>query len=189
MPVVLAIGNPGAQYAGTRHNIGFDVVDELARRKESHFRKADSRFMECRIPGGRLIKPLTYVNRTGQVVDLLLAEGLDPEDLLVVVDDLNLDVGRLRFRPTGSDGGHNGLKDIARALGSGDYARLRIGVSRHLGGDMKEHVLGVFDESEQPSVREVVSRAATALEEFLEGSTVQVLMRTWNGTRPDAGDG
>lgn len=179
--MILAIGNPGAQYAGTRHNVGFDVVDLLARHHGKSFRKAHALFMEVELLGGRLIKPLTYVNRSGQVLDLLRNEGLCLEDLLVVVDDLNLDVGRIRIRAKGSDGGHNGLKDVARALGSRDYTRLRVGVSRHDGEGMKEHVLGVFDESEICEIKGVVRRAADAVESFLNGEGAQALMRDWNG--------
>ncbi len=186
--MVLAIGNPGAAYAGTRHNIGFAVVDEVARRRKVCFRKANALFLEAETRGGRLIKPLTWVNRSGRALEVLLAGGLRPEHLLVVVDDLNLEVGRMRFRARGSDGGHNGLKDIARALGSGEYARLRIGVSHHRGGDMKEHVLGAFEESEAAGIRGVVSRAAQAVEEYLNGCSVQELMRTWNGTGPPPGE-
>lgn len=179
---MLAIGNPGAHYAGTRHNVGFAVVDELARKSGAVFRKAHPLYMAAEVQGGRLIKPLTYVNRSGQVIDLLMSEGWNPEGLLVVVDDLNLDVGRLRIRPKGSDGGHNGLKDIARALGSSAYARIRIGVSRHGEGGMKEHVLGAFEESEEEEIRGVVQRAGRAIEDYFSGEPIDVLMRNWNGS-------
>ncbi len=158
----------------------------MAQQQDVCFRKVDPLFLAAETSGGWLIKPLTYVNRTGGVLDLLQAEGLDSEGLLVVVDDLNLDVGRLRIRARGSDGGHNGLKDVARALGSGDYARLRVGVSRHSDEGMKEHVLGVFDESEMDKIRGVTSRAAQAVQDFLNGMAVQELMRTWNGLGPDS---
>lgn len=158
------------------------MVDELAKKSGVAFKKAHELFMVSEIQGGRLIKPLTYVNRSGQVLDLLLGEGWNPESLLVVVDDLNLDVGKLRIRPKGSDGGHNGLKDIARALGSSNYARLRIGVSRHGDEGMKEHVLGAFDESEEEEIRGVIKRAGLAIEDFFGGEKVDVLMRNWNGS-------
>ncbi|MFT7616995.1 MAG: PTH1 family peptidyl-tRNA hydrolase [Planctomycetota bacterium] len=154
----------------------------MAKKSGVVFRKANEFFMVAEIQGGWLVKPLTYVNRSGQVIDLLLAEEWNPEGLMVVVDDLNLDVGRLRIRPKGSDGGHNGLKDIARALGSSNYPRIRIGVSRHGEEGMKEHVLGAFDESEEEEILGVVQRAGQAIEDFFSGESVNVLMRNWNGS-------
>ena len=189
MRVALGIGNPGARYAGTRHNVGFRVLDEVVKRSGLSFRKASPLHMECRTQAGLLVKPTTYVNRSGEALELLLAEGLDAADLLVVVDDVNLAPGRLRLRARGSDGGHNGLKDLSRALGSDDFARLRIGVGGVESERLREHVLDVFDESETVFMVEAVDRAARAVEAFLDGVTVPRLMPEVNRKSIGPGEG
>ena len=139
---VLGIGNPGQRYAGTRHNIGFSIVDEVARRNEVVFRKASSLAMVADCRAGWLVKPLSYVNRSGKALESLLVDCTGENiEILVVVDDVNLDLGRLRGRAKGSDGGHKGLQDLARAWESNNFPRLRIGIGRNQGLDLKEHVL------------------------------------------------
>lgn len=143
--------------------------------------------MEADLSSGRLVKPLTYVNRTGAVLERLL-EDCDVSDLLVVVDDVNLDLGRLRVRPKGSHGGHNGLKDVERVVGSDAYGRLRIGVAA--AGDepvhLVEHVLGPFADDETDRIGRAVERAAICVEDFLEGATLERLMSLHNGYDPEA---
>lgn len=187
MRVVLGVGNPGARYAGTRHNVGFRVLDDVAHRVGLSFAKAGPLHMECRTRAGLLVKPLTYVNRSGEALRALLDMGVAREDLLVVVDDVHLVPGRLRLRAQGSDGGHGGLKDIGRALGSDEYARLRIGVGQAPGERLKEHVLAAFDESEAGFVAEAVDRAARAVEAFLDGVTVPKLISAVNRQTSDPG--
>lgn len=189
MRVALGIGNPGARYAGTRHNVGFDVLDLAARRAGLSFRKASPLHMECRTKTGLLVKPLTFVNRSGEALRLLLESGVEATDLLVVVDDIHLQPGRLRLRAKGSDGGHNGLKDLGRALGSDDYARLRIGVGGAEPERLREHVLDAFAESEAVFMTEAVDRAARAVEAFLDGVTVPMLMPEVNRKSSDLGGG
>jgi len=151
MKLVVGLGNPGKEYAGTRHNIGFEVVDHLAARlgfvgSPSEFdRQARSKFDGLALdgavylPGGGggkvlLLKPATYMNLSGRSVQAAMAfYQLAPADVLVVLDDLALPAGKIRLRPGGSDGGHNGLKDIERALGTSQYPRLRVGVQASIG--------------------------------------------------------
>lgn len=187
MRLVVAIGNPGAHYAGTRHNVGFAVVDAVVRRAGTSFRKASPLHMEAELESGRLVKPVTYVNRTGAALESLL-ESHDVEDLLVVVDDVNLDLGKLRVRPKGSHGGHNGLKDVERVVGSAAYGRLRVGVAATGEGpvDLVEHVLGSFDVDERDRIGRAIEHAAICVEDFLEGATLERLMSLHNGFDPEA---
>ena len=181
MRLVFAIGNPGADYENTRHNIGFSILDNLALKLGSSFRKVGASHMAVETEGSCLVKPLTYVNRSGEALSEILAKAeISPADFLVVVDDINLEVGKIRVRPKGSDGGHNGLKDIARAWGSSDYPRLRVGVGQQKGGDLKEYVLGAFDDSEAQVVAHAVNRAVRGLMSFLEGVPIEELMRDLN---------
>ena len=187
MRLVVAIGNPGVRYFGTRHNVGFAVVDAVARRVGRHFRKASPHHMEAELEGGLLVKPVTYVNRTGTALEPLL-ERFDLEDLLVVVDDVNLDLGRLRVRAKGSHGGHNGLRDVERVVGSAAYGRLRIGVapSGDEPFDLDEHVLGPFGDNETDTIGRAVERAADCVQDFLGGATLERLMPLHNGYDPEA---
>lgn len=167
--IVLGIGNPGPEYDGTRHNIGWRVLDELAgragarfaRSRELHAETAEARFKSAT---ALLVKPLTYVNRTGELVPglLRLSEELE-ESMLVVCDDANLSLGRIRIRRSGSSGGHNGLQSLAEGLGGVGFARLRIGIERVSGPRMKDHVLGRFDPPEEKPAAEAAARAADAV--------------------------
>ncbi len=133
MKLIVGLGNPGRKYAGTRHNVGFDALDVLAERHRLDWESgpAEALIAKWRIGGALLAKPLTFMNLSGHPVgELLRFFKIDPGDLLVIVDDVALDVGRLRARPSGSAGGHNGLKSLIGQLGSDTFARLRVGVGR-----------------------------------------------------------
>ncbi len=168
MRVILGIGNPGREYDGTRHNLGFAVLDELARRAGMPLR-AEKRFNADLVtwdgPDGRvlLVKPRTFVNRSGETAQALLAfHKLPPTDLLVVVDDLNLPTGHLRLRADGSAGGHNGLRDIEARLGQ-VYARLRCGCGPlPPGAEQVAFVLGGFHPAEREDAAKMVLKAADA---------------------------
>lgn len=175
--LIVGLGNPGPQYARTRHNIGFDLVDELARRWQaplSENRKFNGLFAEAAVPGLgklRLLKPLTYMNRSGQSIRAVLDwYKLAPEQLLVCYDDMDLPLGRIRLRLSGSAGTHNGMRSTLSHLNSQAFPRLRlgIGVPRGKGGDRHDdtvsHVLGKFAPAEQPLVEEVLRLAADAVE-------------------------
>ena len=173
MHLIVGLGNPGRKYDGTRHNVGFDVVDALARRHGAEW-EAAPRGIEALVARWRtadsvLVKPLTYMNLSGgAVVPLLQFYKIDPVDLLVLVDEVHLDLGRLRIRRSGSAGGHNGLKSLIASLGSQEFARLRIGVGRGDGRrDLADHVLAKFDADERATVAEMVDRSADAVELFV----------------------
>ena len=182
MRLVVGLGNPGRAYAGTRHNIGFDVVDALAqrlgwtRRADDFDRLSRSRFdgLAMEGPAGTqkmmLLKPLTFMNLSGRAVQAARAfYQLDQAEVLIVLDDLALPCGKLRLRPGGSSGGHNGLKDIERALGTERYPRLRLGIdppTPPLTG--KEYVLGRFTDAQRDALEPAIRRAAEAAQLWSE---------------------
>lgn len=173
MRVILGIGNPGREYDGTRHNLGFTVVDTLARRHGTSFgheKRFQADLATWESPAGRvlLVKPRTYVNLSGETAQSLLAyHKLPVADLLVLVDDLNLPTGHLRLRADGSAGGHNGLKDIAARLGPA-YPRLRLGCGPlPPGGDQVGFVLGGFRPEERADAEKMVGKAADAAEAWV----------------------
>lgn len=174
MWVVVGLGNPGREYAGTRHNIGFMVVDELARRAGVRLRagRGDFEAAEARLAGNKLwlMQPTTYVNRTGRAItQFRTAVVFDPEELLAVVDDVALPFGRLRLRASGSAGGHNGLRSILEALGTPAFPRLRAGVGAPAGEvDLADHVLGRFTRAEREALPDLVGRCADAVEAIVE---------------------
>src|SRR5690606_25557009 len=151
MKLIVGLGNPGPQYDQTRHNVGFLVLDRLAR-EHAPGTVARSRFsgvcIEARIENESvlLLKPTTFMNRSGQAVaEAIRLDKLQPaDDLLVVVDDIALSCGVIRLRPEGSAGGHNGLADIEQKLGSAQYARLRVGIDGPGQVPQKDYVLGRF---------------------------------------------
>ncbi len=170
--LVAGLGNPGREYSSTRHNVGFLVCDELARRTGGSFRsKFSGELAEVRVDGRRaaLLKPLTYMNDSGRSVGAASRFFKTPADrLLVVHDEVDLEVGRLQARLGGGLAGHNGLRSIARALGTPDFLRLRVGVGRPERGDPRpvaDFVLSPF--SEDVDVDSIVSRAADAAESLV----------------------
>jgi PTH1 family peptidyl-tRNA hydrolase len=171
MKLIVGLGNPGRKYAGTRHNVGFDVVDVLAARHgvEWEAAPAEALIAKWRSAGVLIVKPLTFMNLSGFAVgDLLRYFKVELPDLLVIVDEAQLELGRLRTRGSGSAGGHNGLKSLIEQLGTEEFARLRLGVGRGDGRrDLADHVLATFDKDEQPIVAEAIARAADAAEVFV----------------------
>ena len=167
--LVAGLGNPGREYARNRHNVGRMVVDELARRSGGSFReKFSGQLAEVRVGEGRLalLEPETYMNESGRSIAAAVRFfKVDPADLVVVHDDVDLDEGRLQARLGGGLAGHNGLRSIAQALGTQEFVRLRIGVGRPGRGDPRpvaDYVLSDFDET--TDVEELVGRAADAVE-------------------------
>jgi peptidyl-tRNA hydrolase, PTH1 family len=184
MKLVVGLGNPGEQYRGTRHNVGFDVVDLLARQHGLAFEMAPVKALQAKWrvsePGPDvvlLVKPLTFVNLTGEAVGgLCRYYKVALADLLVICDDVNLPLGRLRARAGGSDGGHNGLKSLTQHLGTSDYARLRAGVGRgELRRDLADHVLARFEPDERPGIEDAVARAASAVETWVEDGLAKMM--------------
>jgi PTH1 family peptidyl-tRNA hydrolase len=219
--IVLGIGNPGPEYDGTRHNAGFMVLDQVAARLgltfarlERHSDDGSKQFggkVKAQVSEGRrkgrsflLVKPQTYVNLSGDVAGPLLRfAGRTPESLFVIVDDLNLPLGRMRIRPSGSAGGHNGLTSIQQALGTDGYPRLRLGIGPAAAGDAKspdgggskgpraaaaslsarswpDYVLAPFLPEEREVLGRVLVRAADCVQEWLDGADLQNLMGTYN---------
>jgi PTH1 family peptidyl-tRNA hydrolase len=171
---VVGLGNPGSEYAGTRHNLGFLVVDELLRRAGVRARRGAGDYRAALAPvAGRtvlLVKPSTYVNRSGRVVRQLAAgRSIAAAELLVVLDDVYLPFGRLRLRPGGSAGGHNGMRSILEALGTEAVPRLRVGVGGPESGTaLPDWVLGPFTDAERQALGGLVGRAADGVERVVE---------------------
>lgn len=163
--LIVGLGNVGSEYEGTRHNAGFMVVDELASAAEAKWSLERHAYRaEIKVKGRQvtLIKPTTYMNLSGKAVRYWMqAEKIPLENVLVVVDDIALEVGTLRMKKQGSNGGHNGLADIEAALGSQNYCRLRIGVGNHFGrGHQIDYVLGKFTEEEMATLEPRIKDAA-----------------------------
>jgi len=169
--LIACLGNIGAEYAGTRHNAGFEVADALAIKHKTLFqsgRLAD--ITEIRLKGKMLfvIKPTTYMNLSGKSVKYWLdKEKIDISRLLVVLDDLAIPLNRLRLRPSGNDGGHNGLKSIQETLGTIDYPRLRFGIGGNYPKGMQvDFVLGKWDKTEIPTVLQKIEKSVEVIETF-----------------------
>ena len=183
MKLVVGLGNPGRKYEGTRHNVGFDVVDLLATRHHASWEAAprgiDALVARWRAEDTVLAKPLTFMNLSGAaIVGLLQFYKVDVGDLLVVVDEVNLELGRLRTRANGSAGGHNGLKSTIEQLGTQEFARMRLGVGRgDARRDLADHVLTKFDRDEREDVEAAIGRAADAVELFIAEGIGPVMNR------------
>jgi len=181
--LIVGLGNPGPRYDGTRHNVGFAVVDELGQRWSMRLtaEKFHAWFDQGEFDGHRvaLMKPSTYMNRSGQAV---VAAGrfykLELPDLLVIVDDMALPLGRLRMRASGSSGGHNGLQDILDRVGSDAWARLRLGIGPSV-GDPAVFVTTRFAGDEENEVHSMVRRAADAVEVWVRHGCEKA-MTTYN---------
>jgi peptidyl-tRNA hydrolase, PTH1 family len=183
MKLVVGLGNPGPRYAGTRHNVGFDAVDLLAKRHGAEWaaapRGAEALVATWRMGGAIFAKPLTFMNLSGAaVMPLLQFYKIEIADLLVVVDEVQLETGRIRIRPSGSAGGHNGLKSIIGSLGTDAFPRLRIGVGRgDTRRDLADHVLAKFDADERELIADAIARAADAAEVFVADDTAAAMNR------------
>ena len=191
MKVICGLGNPGERYRFTRHNVGFRIVDLLADRwghtGEGKVRDGAA-VLEVRLPepAGRilLVKPMRYMNRSGGVLRAVLRQTdvAIEDDLLVVADDIDLPLGKIRLRRSGSAGGHNGLRDLIAAFGTNAFDRLRVGVGRQ--GEAADHVLATFRPDERDLATEMVATGADAAELWL-GEGVDAAMNRFNGL--DAG--
>lgn len=189
MFLIVGLGNPGAQYARTRHNIGWLVLDELSRRWNIELGRTNC---EAKVGGGIIseqrvtfAKPQTYMNLSGRSVAALMRyQNVPKERILVITDDLNLPVGKLRLRANGSHGGHNGLRSIAQHLGNNEYARLRFGVGEPPQNEREEKgtrdfVLRPFMADEMPSVEAAIARASDCVETFVREG-VEIAMNRFN---------
>ena|SRR5690606_5994207 len=184
--LIIGLGNPGKPYEHTRHNIGFDVIDELADRWNAPLNQTKFNGMYATVhrPEGKviLLKPLTYMNLSGECVRPLMDYfDIEIEDIIVIYDDLDLETGKLRLRGKGSAGGHNGIKSLIQHLGTQEFNRIRVGVSRPPAGmKVADYVLAKFSNEDQPIVKEAVEKSCDAVETALAKPFLEV-MNKFNG--------
>ena len=193
LALVVGLGNPGAEYAQHRHNVGFQVLDALARAHGLSFSReklARAHTAQGRIAGRSVLlaKPQTFMNRSGQAVGRLARWfKIPPQQILVVYDELDLPLGRLRLRPEGGAGGHKGMRSIIEVLGSQDFPRLRVGIDRPPGQmDPADYVLHPFSKEDKEAVILVIDQAVAAVEAWLADGIVAAMDRF---NRPPAQDG
>lgn len=188
MKLIVGLGNPGMEYVGTRHNVGFETIDRIAGQFsiEMNQQKHKGVYGQGIIAGQKVIlaKPMTYMNNSGECVGAIARfYKIAPEDVTVIYDDINLDVGQLRLREKGSAGGHNGIKSIIAHLGSEDFCRVRIGVGmKHPGQDLANHVLSKFPKEQQETIAEGMDDAGDAVELMLSEG-IQKAMNRYNGKK------
>ncbi len=196
-PVIIAgLGNPGAEYEGTRHNLGFAVVDELSRRLRTQWKpgKGEYWFSRGRIGGTDIVlaKPVTYMNNSGTAIgELLELTGSPVHNLIVVADDFALPLGSIRIRAGGSDGGHNGLASIILQLGTVNFPRIRCGIGQEKlppGEEKAEFVLSQFAPDEKSAVAEMILQATDAAIECVTGGIAKAMTR-FNVRPPAPGSG
>jgi PTH1 family peptidyl-tRNA hydrolase len=185
MKLVVGLGNPGRQYTETRHNIGFRVVEQIANTSSGGTWSARFDGLTCDIRLGAekllLLKPMTYMNRSGRSVRSAIDfYKVELADLLIICDDVNLSLGKLRLRSGGSAGGNNGLKDIILHLGTEEFPRLRVGVGAPRPGEMVDHVLGEFGPAEKRLAGDCVIEAGRAAERWCQAG-LAVAMNEFNG--------
>jgi peptidyl-tRNA hydrolase, PTH1 family len=181
----VGLGNPGEKYSDTRHNIGFKIIESLAKELEGTFRtQKNAEVAEVKYKGRTLVlvKPTTYMNLSGKAVNYYLQQEKIPrENLVVITDDLALPFGKLRLKGKGSDGGHNGLKDIQAILNTVEYCRLRFGVASNFNkGQQSDYVLGNWNDEEIETLEERISVAKEFLKSFASIG-IQLTMTNWNG--------
>ncbi len=199
--LVIGLGNPGLEYHDTRHNIGFDIVDSIVSKTKIEFEEVRSGWMDKWLKRGSrpadgerllgfgryqsipfgVLKPLTFMNRSGSaIIPVMRNFGLKPEDILVIVDDLNLPLGKIRVREKGSAGGHKGLTDIESRLSSGNFPRLRVGIGSNFGrGQQSDYVLSEFESDELEIKRLSVDLSRDAALTFI-GKGTKVAMNRFN---------
>lgn len=184
MKLIVGLGNPGPEYVDSRHNVGFDVLDRLARRwapSEIARGKFHAAVIETRVDDEKvlLLKPTTYMNRSGlSVAEAVRFYKLSPDtDLLVIVDDVALDCGVIRMRGGGGAGGHNGLGDIEQKLGTAEYTRLRIGIDRPGQIPQKDYVLGRFRPDQREAVEPALEQSVDAAITWIRHGTAETMNR------------
>ena len=173
MKLIVGLGNPGKEYAGTRHNCGFMVIDRLASKLNVNVdqNKFKGLYAKVKYHGEDIIllKPQTYMNLSGESVNAVMNFfKIDKEDLLVIYDDLDMPVGKLRLRKTGSAGGHNGIKNIILHTGSQNFNRIRVGIDRSKYIKVVDYVLSRFTKDEQDAINQGIENAANAVLDYLD---------------------
>lgn len=186
MYVVVGLGNPGKQYEKTRHNVGFDVIDILSKEYDINVSKIKHKALigEGRVGNEKvlLVKPQTYMNLSGEtLIDIYNYYNIDMENIIVVYDDIDLDVGKIRIRKKGSGGTHNGMRSITKCLGSNDFPRVRVGVSKpRPGQDLADFVLSRFRKEESDDIELGLEKAAKAVDTMIR-ENIDLAMNKYNG--------
>lgn len=181
MKLIIGLGNPGKQYEYTRHNIGFEVIDALAKEWNAPLTNSKFNGMYATVhrPEGKviLLKPLTYMNLSGECVRPLMDYfDIDVEDIIVIYDDLDLETGKLRLRQKGSAGGHNGIKSLIQHLGTQQFNRIRVGVDRPPAGmKVADYVLAKFSKEDGPIVADAITKSVAAVERSLTKPFIDVM--------------
>lgn len=186
MYVVVGLGNPGKQYEKTRHNVGFDVIDILSKEYDINVSKIKHKALigEGRVGSEKvlLVKPQTYMNLSGEtLIDIYNYYKIDMENIIVVYDDIDLDVGKIRIRKKGRGGTHNGMRSITKCLGSNDFPRVRVGVSKpRPGQDLADFVLSRFGKEESDNIELGLEKAAKAVDTMIR-ENIDLAMNKYNG--------
>ena len=191
MKLIVGLGNPGPRYANTRHNVGFRALEILMEQGDNKIvARYNSLVMETTLHDTSLVlaKPLTYMNNSGSAIAALVNQLEIPlTELCIVYDDIHLDVGVIRMRRKGSDGGHNGMKSIISTLHTTEFPRLRIGIGEPIGAQV-DYVLSEFTDAEAPKIEDAIQRAVDAVETFVTDGILTAMNR-FNGSKADHGDG
>lgn len=181
MKLIIGLGNPGKQYEHTRHNIGFECIDALAKKWDTSLNQTKFNGMYTSIirPEGKviLLKPLTFMNLSGECVRPLMDYfDIDIEDIIVIYDDLDLETGKLRLRQKGSAGGHNGIKSLIHHLGTQEFNRIRVGISRPPQGmKVADYVLAKFSKEDDPIIEDAIDKTVAAVEASLSKKFLDVM--------------
>ncbi|SOC44745.1 aminoacyl-tRNA hydrolase [Ureibacillus acetophenoni] len=181
MKLIVGLGNPGKQYEHTRHNIGFECIEALAKKWDAPLNqmKFNGMYATVHRPEGKvlLLKPLTYMNLSGESVRPIMDYfDIEIEDLIVIYDDLDLETGKLRLRQKGSAGGHNGIKSLIQHLGTQEFNRIRVGISRPPAGmKVADYVLSKFSKEEDPIINDAINKTVDAVETSLSKKFLDVM--------------
>ncbi|KXT84904.1 aminoacyl-tRNA hydrolase [Streptococcus panodentis] len=186
--LIVGLGNPGEKYAETKHNVGFMLIDKICKELDLKFTR-DSIFQadiaSAFLKGEKIyfVKPITFMNESGKAVQALLAYyGLEIGDLVVIYDDLDMEVGKIRLRSKGSAGGHNGIKSIIRHLGSQEFKRIKIGIGRPKAGmTVIHHVLGKFEKDDYITILNTIDKVDNAVNHYLQTGNFEQTMQQYNG--------
>ncbi|GAB6188415.1 aminoacyl-tRNA hydrolase [Marinitoga arctica] len=177
MKIIIGLGNPGPRYVFTKHNVGFLVIDRYYELNKNNFKKIEKRTFEGYYNNEiLLIKPLTYMNLSGKIFFELKNYNFNPEDIIVIYDDVALELGKIRIRPNGSAGGHNGLKSIISILQSTDFPRIRVGIGpkpEHM--DLADYVLSEFSNEEYYKINKVIDKITPAIDLIIKGKITEAM--------------
>ena len=186
--LIVGLGNPGDKYIETKHNVGFMLIDQLAKKQNvtfTHDKIFQADLASFFLNGEKiyLVKPTTFMNESGKAVHALLTYyGLGIDDLVIIYDDLDMEVGKIRLRTKGSAGGHNGIKSIIKHIGTQEFKRVKIGIGRPKNNmSVIHHVLGKFDQEDYISILNTLDRVDSAVNHYLQTDNFEQTMQQYNG--------